>query len=117
MVDYEMEIQKLKDGNQIMKLKALSEPPQASSSELSMPAGAAGDKAGKQVQDLQALVQKRDQELVKQKERETRSTKDKQALNNKFTEMEKQYTAEKAKVVKYVREKDDALTALRNARQ
>lgn len=69
------------------------------------------------VGDLQNLVKKRDQELVKLREKEIKTTKERQDLNGKYTDTQKKYDDEKAKVGKYLKEKEDALSSLRNARQ
>ena len=55
MIDYETEILKLKDNNEVAKLKSMTENAQASASTSVLPPGS---KADKQVTDLQAEVKK-----------------------------------------------------------
>ena len=114
MVDYEAEILKLKDNNEVMKLKSMSTHQAASGGGTALPPSSASDK---QLTDLQALVQKRDQELVKLKEKDIKSTKERQELASKVTEADTRLADEKKKVTKYLKEKDEALGSLRNARQ
>lgn len=55
MIDYEAEILKLKDNNEVAKLKSMTENVQASASTSVLPPGS---KTGKQVTDLPAEVKK-----------------------------------------------------------
>jgi len=64
MVDYEREILALKDTNEVMKLKTMTATQKASTVG-ALPAATGTE--GK-ITELQALVQKRDQELLKQKD-------------------------------------------------
>jgi chromosome segregation ATPase len=114
MVDYEAEILKLKDNNEVLRLKSMSAPQKTTSGDKGLPAASGTDK---QVVDLQALVKKRDQELVKLKEKDIKSTKERQELASKLSDAENKLADEKKKVTKYLKEKDEALGSLRNARQ
>jgi hypothetical protein len=115
MIDYEAEILKLKDNNEVMKMKSIAQTTTGGSS--SAPVQSSGSGTDKQITDLQNLVKKRDQDLVKQKEKEIKATKERQELQSKMTEVENKLEEEKKKVVKYLKEKQDALDSLRNARQ
>lgn len=114
MVDYEAEILRLKDNNEVMRLKSTNGPQPATAGGTVLAPTSASDK---QVADLQALVKKRDQELVRLKEKDIKGTKERQELTSKATDAENKLADEKKKVAKYLREKDEALGSLRTARQ
>lgn len=57
MIDYETEILKLKDNNEVAKLKSMTANAQASTSTAVVPPGS---KADKQLTDLQSEVKKRE---------------------------------------------------------
>lgn len=60
---------------------------------------------------------KKDQELVKLRDKEIKIKQEQRDQTAKFSETEKKYNDEKAKVTKYLKEKDDALKSLMAARQ
>ena len=59
MVDYEAEILKLKDNNEVMKMKSLASASPTAGSSLA-PVVSTGSATDKQIADLQSLVKKRD---------------------------------------------------------
>lgn len=124
MVDYEAQILKLKDSNEVLKLQQVAErPPKAgatekpSSSTQPLAAPSSSAPADKQIADLRALVQKRDQEAVKLKEKERTSAADTKKLRERVTEVEDSLAAEKRKAAKYLTEKDELREQLAGARR
>jgi DNA repair exonuclease SbcCD ATPase subunit len=118
MIDYEREIAKLKDDNELMRIKSLSSGGGVGATT------SGGDKSvapttgqEKQISDLQALVKKKDTEITKLKDQAIKSKKENQETAAKASSAENALADEKNKVTKYLKEKDEALNSLRNARQ
>jgi len=118
MVDYEAQILKLKDDNEVMRLKALSGgasvPGTVSKDGATItPTTAQEDTIAK----LQAAEKKKDAEITKLKEAAVKQKKEQQEVAAKASSAENALADEKAKVVKYLREKEEALNSMRNARE
>lgn len=114
MVDYETEIMKLKDKNEVMRLKTLTDKKLTAGEGDKASTGQAKSKED-QVAQLQEQVQKKLQELVKAKEKDMKSEKDKQALLSQKNELEKKYADEKNKYLKSIKDRDQAQRDLRTA--
>ena len=76
-----------------------------------------GTGVDKQIAEFKNKLMKKDQELVKLRDKDIKIKQEQRDQTAKFSETEKKYNDEKAKVGKYLKEKDDALKSLMAARQ
>lgn len=114
MIDYEAEILKLKDNNAVAKLKAETASRNEPATTSALPAGAKPDK---QAASLETRLQKRDQELVKMKEKEMKNASERRELTTQLQEVENKLVVERQKARKAEEEKEAALRSLGHARQ
>jgi len=116
MIDYETEILKLKDNNEVAKLKSMTANAQASTSTAVVPPGA---KADKQLTGVQAEVKEREKnmaELQKLRDGKTKHAGEKRDLTAQREAARHQLAEEEKRATKYSKEKDEALNALSQAR-
>jgi len=116
MIEYETEILKLKDNNEVAKLKSMTANAQASLKTAVVPPGS---KADKQLTDLQAEVKKNDKlqkDVQKLKETAIKHTTERKELNAQVEKVEQKRADEENKAAKYAKDKDEALKALSQAR-
>jgi predicted nucleic acid-binding Zn-ribbon protein len=122
MIEYQKEIEALKDTNKGLQLKLSM----AAESRGSAGAGVSGKGAMKmggddgtlqaRVAELQSTVKKKEQELVSLKEKQIKATDEKKGNNAKLTELTRKFEEEKNKVKDYLKAKMEAQDSLRNAR-
>jgi len=116
MIEYETEILKLKDNNEVAKLKSMTANAQASLKTAVVPPGS---KADKQLTDLQAEVKKNDKlqkDVQKLKETAIKHTTERKELNAQVEKVEQKRADEENKAAKYFYDKNEALNALSQAR-
>ena len=117
MIDYEAEILKLKDDNAVAKLKAEAASRGEPASTSAQPSSAKLDNNNKQAAALEARLQKRDQELVRMKEKEMKNAEERRELTTQLQEVENKLANERRKAQEAEKEKEAALKSLGHQRQ
>jgi hypothetical protein len=114
MIDYEAEILKLKDNNAVAKLKAEAASRSEPATTSALPSSAKPDK---QAAALEARLQKRDQDLVRMKEKEMKNADERRELTAQLQEVENKLAIERRKAQEAEKEKEAALKSLGHQRQ